>query len=199
MRHVVVVVLAALAALSAPALAGPDHDHWAEGAAPDDHTHAGGGLSSPDLLANESWSHTFTEPGLFEYHCHPHPWMQASIEILASEGGPARNHTITVVEPSDFEKWAFSVDKLTIFAGDTVTWNNTGQRMHTVSETTAEHAEHIASAGGTVTEDSESHTHEDLAAADATKHTDSGVAAAALWAALGAVTGAATMFFVTRK
>jgi nitrite reductase (NO-forming) len=33
------------------------------------------------LAPGESWSHTFTEPGEFEYLCTPHPWMRAEVVV----------------------------------------------------------------------------------------------------------------------
>lgn len=33
------------------------------------------------LAPGESWSHTFTEPGEFEYLCTPHPWMRAKVIV----------------------------------------------------------------------------------------------------------------------
>lgn len=33
------------------------------------------------LAPGESWSHTFTEPGEFEYLCTPHPWMRAKVVV----------------------------------------------------------------------------------------------------------------------
>ncbi len=35
-----------------------------------------------DLLADgESYSHTFTETGAFDYHCTPHPYMKAKVVV----------------------------------------------------------------------------------------------------------------------
>ena len=40
-----------------------------------------GSFDSGDLKPGASWSHTFTEPGTFSYHCTPHPLMQATVVV----------------------------------------------------------------------------------------------------------------------
>ena len=150
-------MLTSLMLLAVPALAqGDGHDHGQsaesipaddQAADVDDH---GDGVMGPEMLTNDTWSHTFTSPGTFEYHCHPHPWMQGTIKVLPSDGSAPREHVIEIVEPADFEAWTFTPEKFTVRAGDTVTWLNPGAQMHRIAETTGEHAEHIASAGGTV-------------------------------------------------
>lgn len=35
------------------------------------------------LAAGESWSYTFDEPGTYEYHCTPHPWMTGTVVVEA--------------------------------------------------------------------------------------------------------------------
>jgi plastocyanin len=107
------------------------------------------GVHSPDLAPGQSWSHTFTDVGRFDYHCHPHPWMLAGINIVASTGRPPVNHTIEIIEPEgkDFDQWTWSPAVATIEAGDTVTWVNQGSVVHVVQETTAEHLEHVGTVG----------------------------------------------------
>ena len=36
------------------------------------------------LMPGETFEFTFTEVGQYSYHCEPHPWMQASVEIVES-------------------------------------------------------------------------------------------------------------------
>lgn len=40
------------------------------------------GLDSALLGQGESYSYTFTEKGLYTYHCSPHPYMKASVEVV---------------------------------------------------------------------------------------------------------------------
>lgn len=40
-------------------------------------------VGSGQLLAKgESYSYTFEKPGVYTYHCTPHPYMQASVEVV---------------------------------------------------------------------------------------------------------------------
>jgi plastocyanin len=43
----------------------------------------GGSFDSGELKPEASWSHTFTEPGTFSYHCTPHPLMRATVVVRA--------------------------------------------------------------------------------------------------------------------
>ena len=43
------------------------------------------GSAGPDsklLKTNEDYKFTFTKEGTFDYHCAPHPYMKASIEVV---------------------------------------------------------------------------------------------------------------------
>lgn len=40
-----------------------------------------GSFDSGDLKPDASWSHTFTEPGTYSYHCTPHPLMRAIVVV----------------------------------------------------------------------------------------------------------------------
>ncbi len=181
-------ILVGLVALALPATAGPGN----EGAA-DEHAH--GGVVGPDMFTNDTWSHTFNATGSFEYHCHPHPWMQASITVIeANESAPA-NHTIAILEPENFEEWSFGPVELTVRVGDTVTWVNQGQQMHKVAETTPEHADHIAAAGSTVASDGDGHGDHDHASSPS----GGGLTAALLWAAGGLLAGVGVAQWLKRR
>ncbi len=41
----------------------------------------GGELRSELLNRNETFSHTFDEPGLYRYYCEPHPYMQGLVTV----------------------------------------------------------------------------------------------------------------------
>jgi plastocyanin len=60
----------------------------------DDHNR----FSSAALDTDDSFSHTFTKPGVYHYICTIHPYMVGKIVVKAarppSEGGTARNHTV---------------------------------------------------------------------------------------------------------
>ena len=57
---------------------------------PSSHTATAGGIFNTGILASgQSASHTFTRPGTFTYFCSIHPFMKASVTVLAAAGsGP---------------------------------------------------------------------------------------------------------------
>lgn len=40
------------------------------------------GLASPLLSKGQTFSHTFSEVGTYAYHCKPHPYMTASVQVV---------------------------------------------------------------------------------------------------------------------
>lgn len=137
-KTILISLLAAML-LAVPALANEDAHEEAHGEEAD--AASTDAVIGPDQLPGENWTHTFTTAGAFEYHCHPHPWMIAGITVLSSDGSPAENHTVRIVEPAggDPEAWAFEPSDLTIRVGDSVTWVNEGNVMHKVRQMTADH------------------------------------------------------------
>lgn len=64
-------------------------DAFAEGPSAADHTVTsdgeGGPLDSPTLSPGESYSFRFTEAGEFPYHCTPHPFMEGTVVVEATQ------------------------------------------------------------------------------------------------------------------
>jgi plastocyanin len=40
-----------------------------------------GAFQSPLLRTDQSWSRKFDKPGVYAYHCVPHPWMKGTIVV----------------------------------------------------------------------------------------------------------------------
>ena len=40
-----------------------------------------GAFDSGEIGAESRWSHTFTTPGTYTYHCAPHPHMKATVVV----------------------------------------------------------------------------------------------------------------------
>ena len=105
---------------------------------------------SGDLDNGGSFQHTFTTVGVFDYHCHPHPWMTATITIEEDDNATApQTHTVRIIEPdaADSKSWAFDPAELTIQAGDTVVWVNEGNQVHVIMGGVAGEGHH-ANGGG---------------------------------------------------
>lgn len=90
---------------------------------------------SGDLDNGGSFQHTFSTVGVFDYHCHPHPWMTATITIEENDNTTApQTHTVRIIEPdaADSQSWAFDPAELSIEVGDTVVWINEGNQIHVI-------------------------------------------------------------------
>ena len=150
-------------------------------AEPGAEAHAATGVSGPEMQPGESWSFNITEEGTFDYHCHPHPWMLAALNVLPNDGSPAMTHVINVTEPEgeDFENWTFAPKAMDVRVGDTITWVNVGTVMHRVTQTVGEHIAHIGTAGG----DEPAHDEADAAAGEVAGAQPSGL----WWIAVAAV------------
>lgn len=49
------------------------------------------GFDSGEIRPDGSWSHTFSAPGTFSYHCGPHPNMQATVVVRPQTESRRRN------------------------------------------------------------------------------------------------------------
>ncbi|HEV8627017.1 MAG TPA: plastocyanin/azurin family copper-binding protein, partial [Acidimicrobiia bacterium] len=45
-------------------------------------------FDSGNITPGSTWKYRFDEPGVFTYHCTPHPWMKASIRVVVPGGAP---------------------------------------------------------------------------------------------------------------
>lgn len=57
---------------------------WVWEDAPVEHNVVFDGFESP-LQAEGTYTHTFEEAGTFDYHCQPHPFMEGTITVVASD------------------------------------------------------------------------------------------------------------------
>lgn len=94
------------------------------------------GFDSGSLDSGASWSHTFTEVNEagHAYHCHPHPWMEGVVHVNPDSDGVTETVEVRIVEGATQDDWGYSVEHLSVEAGDTVVWTNTGSAVHTVTE-----------------------------------------------------------------
>ncbi len=45
------------------------------------HDHGGEAMDSGPMYHMDGWSYTFNEPGVYEYHCDPHPFMTGTVVV----------------------------------------------------------------------------------------------------------------------
>ena len=74
-----------------------------------------------------TWSHTFNDPGNYEYFCAHHPNMKGIVRVVAAA---PMNINVNIVEAPAF---AFDSDDVSVAPGGTVTWTNSGNQHHTVT------------------------------------------------------------------
>ena len=79
------------------------------------------------LNPGDVFTHTFTEPGTFDYVCRLHPMLGT---VRVNPVGPA-NAAVAIV---DAPTAGFQPDDVTIGVGGTVTWTHGGTSPHTVSD-----------------------------------------------------------------
>jgi len=84
-------------------------------------------FDSGTLTRGNTFSHTFTVEGTFNYQCRFHP-MAGVVRVTAT--GPAAANVNILDGPSRFDP-----ADLTIHAGGTVTWTHAAAEPHTVTET----------------------------------------------------------------
>lgn len=65
-----------------------DTIRWVNGDA-ESHAVQGGSLSSPEILAGDSYTHTFTAPEEISYICRFHTYMTGNIRVVAAGAAPA--------------------------------------------------------------------------------------------------------------
>lgn len=92
-------------------------------------------IDTGNLSGGESGDITFDEPGLYEFgHCDPHPGMKHTVAVLDDYDGPDEL-TVYIYEEDldDEDTWGFSPEHITVGTGTTVTYENTGDLVHTAS------------------------------------------------------------------
>lgn len=66
-------------------------------------------LNSPYLSKGQSWSHTFTQPGMYMYYCTVHPDMRAELIVQApapATTAPIRTHSSAPAAPAGVQAHA---------------------------------------------------------------------------------------------
>lgn len=63
------------------------------------------GVESPLLGHMGSFSYTFTEPGVYEYHCDPHPYMRGSVTVASQEAPSESAKENRFLQPHPVTGW----------------------------------------------------------------------------------------------
>jgi plastocyanin len=96
-----------------------------------------GSFNSGNLNAGQSWTHTFSTPGTFSFHCEYHSWMKGT--IVVRQGTGASPLTVHIPQGSGTPSGApgYSPDRIVLVVGvnNTVTFVNDDTVPHTVTAT----------------------------------------------------------------
>lgn len=73
---------------------------------------------------------TFGGTGLYQFHCHPHPWM--ALNILVKDDASAKGtHHVEIVDGDKQDEYRFVPNELVLAPGAKVVFWNNGTTMHT--------------------------------------------------------------------
>lgn len=88
-------------------------------------------LDTGYINSGESKSIKLTTPGVYQLHCHPHPWMRANITVLP--GAPSGDAVISIADGATNAEYRFGPEDTTVAPGSTVTFHNVGNQTHTAT------------------------------------------------------------------
>ena len=94
-----------------------------------------GSFDSPVLAPGTRWTHRFTRPGTFTFHCRRHSHTAGTIVVTGAPIVEAQPAEVDITEPNpdDPTSWAFRPAGVVIEVGSTVVWRNNGKMTHTVT------------------------------------------------------------------
>jgi manganese oxidase len=98
---------------------------WHNGDA-ESHAVEGGGLSSPEIRAGDTFSHTFGSPDTISYFCRFHTYMTGTIRVVAGGGSSTTTAPSTTSPPT-------TGDTTTTTTGDTTTTTTPGDPSSTTT------------------------------------------------------------------
>lgn len=72
----------------------------------------------------------FNDEGLYQFHCHPHPWMALNIVVKDGASASGTQH-VEIVDGASQDEFRYVPDELEIAPGTKVVFWNNGTNMHT--------------------------------------------------------------------
>lgn len=93
----------------------------------------GSAKDASDWIApGASKSITFTEPGSFLMHCHPHPFMLSNVTVVQGYAGP-KEVTVKIVDGAELGTYRYVPENILVAPGTVVTYQNDGAQPHTAT------------------------------------------------------------------
>ncbi len=93
-------------------------------------TASDGSFDTGLLQPGDSATVEFDTPGVFVYHCTPHPWMTGYIIVTPDNPGNSPSLAMFEGSPSDINSYGYAYS---LSAGDSISWTNTGAQAHSVT------------------------------------------------------------------
>lgn len=91
------------------------------------------------IQPGDSKSLTFSKSGVFQMHCHPHPYMLSNVTVVDGYEGTAEV-AVSIVDGDALNSYRFVPENIVIAPGTKVTYTNKGQQPHTATMMSAEPA-----------------------------------------------------------
>lgn len=80
---------------------------------------------------------TFTEAGVFQMHCDPHPFMRSNVTVVDGYEGPKEVH-VQILDGSELGSYRFSPENILIGKNTRVIYTNNGTQAHTATMSSSE-------------------------------------------------------------
>lgn len=106
---------------------------WALGPLPKTVAVTSADLNTKDIAAGASATLKFDKAGVYEMHCHPHPFMLSNVTVVDGYAGPS-SATVYITDGATLGEFRFVPEHVVIPVGGTVVYKNVGTQMHTATQ-----------------------------------------------------------------
>ena len=105
---------------------------WATGPMPGSVPVKNETLDTKDIQPGAAKSLKFQTAGVYQVHCHPHPFMTSNVTVIDGYTGPSKV-TVKVVDGAKPGEYGFVPDRIVVGVGTEVVYENAGQLVHTAT------------------------------------------------------------------
>lgn len=106
---------------------------WASGQLPGTVTPAGAPLNTSLIEPGSTKTLTFTQAGLYNMHCHPHPFMRSNVTVIDGYQGPD-TVDVEIRDGDATGSYRFTPENIVVGAGTKVVYHDVGKLPHTATE-----------------------------------------------------------------
>lgn len=106
---------------------------WAVGQLPGTVALTGKPLNTTLISPGETATLTFTEAGLYNMHCHPHPFMRSNVTVIDGYQGPGTVE-VQIQDGGTTGEYRFVPENIVVAPGTKVVYRNVGTLPHTATE-----------------------------------------------------------------